>query len=113
MVKSKVVRPSEESKFHQYQKCHKTPFIIYAHLESLIEKVDGYKNNAKKSSTIKVGEYIPSGFSMSAILSFKDIENKHDVYRGKNCMKKFCESLKKHAVKIINLKKKKNEVINK
>ena len=48
---------------------------------------------------------------MSAILSFKDIENKHDVHRGKNCMKKFCESLKKHAVKIINLKK--NEVINK
>ena len=30
---------------------------------------------------------------MSTISSFKNIENKHDVYRGKNCMKKFCESL--------------------
>ena len=27
-------------------------------------------------------EHIPSGFSMSAILSFKRIETKHDAYRG-------------------------------
>ena len=40
---------------------------------------------------------------MSTISSFKNIENKHDVYRGKNCMKMFCESLREHAVKIINL----------
>ena len=51
---------------------------------------------------------------MSAISSFKIIENKHDVYRGKNCMKTFCEPLKEHAMKIINfIKKKMNEVINK
>ena len=42
----------------------------------------------------KVSETIPSGFSISTILSFKEIENKHDIYRGEDCMKKFCESLK-------------------
>ena len=50
---------------------------------------------------------------MSTISSFKNIENKHDVYRGKVCMKKFCESLREHGMNIINFKKKKNEVINK
>ena len=50
---------------------------------------------------------------MSTILSFKNIGNKHDVYRGKVCMKKFCESLRGHEMNIINFKKKKNEVINK
>ena len=45
--------------------------------------------------------------SMSAILSFKNIEYKHYVYRSKDCMKKFCESLREHAVKIINFIKKK------
>ena len=34
---------------------------------------------------------------MSTILSFRDIENKHEVYRGKNCMKKNCESLREHT----------------
>ena len=43
---------------------------------------------------------------MSTISSFKSIENKHDVYRGKDCMKKYCESLTQHAVKIINFLKK-------
>ena len=50
---------------------------------------------------------------MSTISSFSSIENKNDVYRGKDCMKKFCEFVREHAMKIINFKKKKNEVINK
>ena len=50
---------------------------------------------------------------MCPILSFKSIENNHDVYRGKDCMKMFSESLREHSMKIINFKKKKNEVINK
>ena len=53
----------------------------------------------------------PSGFSMSRISSFRSTENKHDVYRGKDCIKKFCEFLREHAIKInfVNkyLKKKK------
>ena len=44
---------------------------------------------------------------MSAISSFKDIENKHDVYGGKNYMKKFCECLKNHARGYLILKRKK------
>ena len=39
------------------------------------------------------------------IWAFHNIENKDDVYRGKDCMKKFCESLKEHAIKIINFEK--------
>ena len=45
----------------------------------MIEKIDGYKNNPENSSTTKVSEHTPSGFSVSAISSFKSIENNHDV----------------------------------
>ena len=58
----------------------------------------------------KVGKHIPSSFSVSTVSSFKNIENKHDVYRGKDCMKKFCEFLREHAMEKIILKK---EVTNK
>ena len=44
------------------------------------------------------------------ISSFRGIENKHDVYRGKDSMKTFFESLREHAIKIIDFK---NEIINK
>ena len=67
---SSAVMPSADTKileFKQYQKFDKTPFIIYADLESLIEKIDGFKNNPEKSSTAKIGQHIPSGFSMSTV----------------------------------------------
>ena len=64
-----VIVPSEDTKileFNQYQKSDKAPFIIYADLECIIEKIDGCKNNPENPTT-KVSEYIPSGFSISAI----------------------------------------------
>ena len=35
------------------------------------------------------------------------MENKHDVYRDEDCMKKFCEFLREHTMEIINFEKKK------
>ena len=90
---------------NQYQKSDKTPFVIYADFECLIEKIDRCYNNPENSFTTKVGEYIQSSFSMSTISSFKSIENKHDVWRGKLFMKKFCESLREYAMKLINFEK--------
>ena len=50
---------------------------------------------------------------MSTISSFRSIENTYNIYRGEDCMKKFCESLREHKMKIINFKKEENEVVNK
>ena len=82
-----VIMPSEDTrilKSNQYQKSNKILFVIYADLGFLIEKTDECKNNPEHSSTIKVSERIPPGFSMSAISSFKSIKNKHDVYGRKD-----------------------------
>ena len=73
--------------------------------DCIIEKNDGCKNNPDNLSTTKVSENIPSGFSMSTISLFRSIGNKCDVCRGKDCMKKFCEFLREHTIKTINLKK--------
>ena len=50
---------------------------------------------------------------MSTISSFRSIENKHGVYRGKDCMTTFFVFFRVCTVKIINFKKKRNEVMNK
>ena len=106
--------PSVDTKlveFNQYQKADKGPFIIYAGFECIIKKIDECKNNPENSSTTKVNEHIPSGFSMSTISSIRSIENNHDVYRVKDCKKKFCESLREHAMKIINFEKTKMKLL--
>ena len=89
---SNVIMRSEDTKileFNQYQKSDKAPFIIQAVFECMIEKIGGRKNNPENSATTKVSKHIPSGFSISTISSFRSTENKHDVYRDKDCMKKF------------------------
>ena len=104
-----IIMPSEDTKileFSQNQKSDKSPFIIYANVECLREKNDGSKNNHESSFTTKVDEYIPSGSSMPTTSSFKSIKIKHNVHRGKDCLEKFCESLREHVMKIINLKMK-------
>ena len=51
--------------FNQHQKSDKSPFIIYAHLECIIGKIDRCKNNLENLSTTKVSKHIPSRLSMS------------------------------------------------
>ena len=71
--------PSEDTKiseFNQYQNSEKVPFIIYACLECIIENIDGCKTNPENSFTAKVSQHIRSGYSMSKISSFRNIENK-------------------------------------
>ena len=70
--------PSEDAKigkFNHYKKVDKEPFIIYADLQCLKERIDGCRSNSKNSSETKVGENIQLRFS-STISSFKSIEHK-------------------------------------
>ena len=81
--------PTEKDNIHkknQYMKSDKMPYIIYAIIESLIRKIDGCTNNLEKPSTMKITEHIPCGYSMSTIWRFDYIENKHNLYRGKDCI---------------------------
>ena len=76
-----VIMLSEDTKileFNQHQKSDKAPFITYADLECIKEKIYGCKNNLENLSATKVSEHIPSGFSMSTIPSFRSIENKYE-----------------------------------
>ena len=38
------------------------PYIIYADIKSLKEKIAGCANNSKNSLTTKIGEHIPCGY---------------------------------------------------
>ena len=83
-----------------------TSFIIYADIESFLEKMNTCHNNLKKSSTTKTSKYLASGYLLFIHCSINAAKNKLDYYRGKDCMKKFCKDLKEHARRIINYEKK-------
>ena len=93
--------------YNQGEKSIKLPFVVYADLECLLEKVSTCHNNPRESSATEINKHAPSGYSLLTHCSFDKTKNKLDHYRGKDCMKKFCKDLRTHATKIINYEKKK------
>ena len=105
-----IEMPNEDNKiikYNQGEKSIKLPFIIYADLECLLEKMSTCYNNPKESSKTEINEHVPLGYSLFTHFSFDKTKNKLNYYRGKDCMKKFCKDLREHATKIINCEKKK------
>ena len=81
-------------KYNHGEKSIKLPFVIYADLESLLEKMSTCINNPNESSTTKINKHTPSGYSIFTHCSFDEPKNKLNYYRGKDCMKKFSKDFK-------------------
>ena len=93
-------------KYNHGEKSKKLPFVLYADLECLLEKMSTCYNNPEESSTTKINKHKPSGYSIFTHCSFDKSKNKLNYYRGEDCMKNFCKDLREHATIIINHEKK-------
>ena len=76
-------------KYNHEEKSIKFPFIIYADMESLLEKIGTCHNNPEKPSTTKINKHASSGYSLCRLCSFDATKNKHDYCREKNEWKGF------------------------
>ena len=86
-----VEMPNEYNKiikYNQGEKSIKLPFIIYADLECLLEKMSTCQNNPNESSTTEINKHTPSGYSLFTHCSFDKTKNQLDYYRSTDCMKK-------------------------
>ena len=75
-------------------------------MECLLLKINTCDNDLNKSYTTAKALHKPSGYSLVKYCSFDKSKNEQTYYRGKNCMKKFCDDLKEHVNRIINFEMK-------
>ena len=92
--------------YNRREKSLKVLFTIYADLECLLIKQQSCQNNPNDSYIEKKAIHEACGYSTDLVSSFDSKQYKHGYYRGRDFTKKFCEDLKKHVIKIINLFKK-------
>ena len=105
----RVEMPTKDNnviKYNHGEKSIKLPFVVYADLEFLLEKMSTGYNKPEESSTTKINKHTPSGYSIFTHCSFDKSKSKLNYYRGEDCMTKFCKDLREHATKIINYEKK-------
>ena len=81
-------------KYNQGGKSIKLPFIVYADLECLLEKMSTCYNTREEPSTTKINKHTPSSYSIFTHCSFDKSKNKLNYYKGED------------ATKIINYEKK-------
>ena len=93
-------------KHYHGEKPLKAPFMIYADLECLLEKMHSCQNNLKRSYIEKKLSIRLLAIHCLQIVHLMQQKNKLDCCRGKDCMEKFCKDLRDHAMKIINYEEK-------
>lgn len=74
--------------------------------ESLLEKIDTCECNTEDSLTANINKHTACGNSLFTHCSCDNKRNKHDYYRGEDCVKSLWKEFIKHAAEIINSKKK-------
>ena len=93
-------------KYNHGEKSLKAPFTNFVDLEWLLIKEQSCQNSPNESYTERKAMHEPSRYALSLISSFDSRENKHNFYRGTDCIKSFCSDLKELGTKIINYEEK-------
>ena len=69
----------------------KVPFIMYADFKSILEPIQGLGNDPRISSIRGINNHVPSGWCIPSESAYGRVENPLRLYRGEDCVKKFCD----------------------
>ena len=95
----KVEMPSKGStiEFYDGQTQFKVSFMMYADLEAILEPMQGSIPDAKGPCTKHISQHIPSGWCVYSKFAYGNVQNQLRLYRGKDCVEKFCDYIKEEA----------------
>ena len=98
---------NKKLKYNQGEKSMKDPFIIFADLKSLVEKMNTCHNKPEKSSATKINKYTPSGYTFLHTVRLIQQKISLIIIEAKNERKNLLLfRLKKTWRKLINYEKK-------
>ena len=75
----------------QYQ--YKVPFVMYTDFESLLEPIQGPSKDPGGPWTTVINNHVPSSWCVYSKFTYGKVENPITQYRGKDCVKKFCDHI--------------------
>ena len=75
---------------------------MYADFKSILEPIQGARNNPNLSSTRGVNIHTPSGWCLYSRFAYGDLDKPLSQYRGSDCVEKFCEQIISEAKRLYN-----------
>ena len=81
-------------KFNNYHKQQPTPFVIYADIEALLQKVERGQPDSNESYTERFQRHVDCGSAYKVVCCYDDKYSKDIcIYRGENAVYKFLEQM--------------------
>ena len=80
--------------FKNFNRKFKTPVVIYADFETLIQPIDN-KHNESKSSTTKLAELPPCSYAFNVVSDYPELNFGLHTYRGEDAVERFITDILK------------------
>ena len=66
---------------------------MYADFESILKPISGPENDLRISITRGINVHVPSGWCVHSEFAYGEVKDPLALYRGKDCIRKFCEHM--------------------
>ena len=90
-IEMPLKRPTVEYSDGQFQ--FKVPFIMYTDFESILKPTQGPENNPRISATRGINVHTPCGWCVQSEFAYGEVKDPLKLYRGKDCVRKFCDHI--------------------
>ena len=82
----------------------KVPFMMYADFEALLEPIqERVPGDLNEPYTSDVSGHIPSGWCIYSKFAYGNVDDSLKLYRGKDCVEKFCEYIRQEARRLYHM----------
>ena len=81
----------------------KVPFMMYVDFEVILEPIQSPNPDPNQPYTSEVSRHIPSGYCVYSKFAYGKFDDPLKLYRGKDCIEKFCDYIKQEAHRLYHM----------
>ena len=81
----------------------KVPFIMYADFKSILEPIESPNPDPKQPYSQRVNQHISSCWCVYSKFAYGEVKDPLKLYRGKDCVEKFCDYIKREAHRLYHM----------
>ena len=96
-VRVEMPREGSTVEFCDGQNQFKAPFFMYADFESILEPIESPNRDPNQPYIQNVSQHVSSGWCVYSKFAYSEVKDPLKIYRGKDCVKKFCDHVKGEA----------------
>ena len=102
-VRVEMPRKRSTVEFYDGQNQFRVPFIMYADFESILKPIETNNLYPNQPYSQNVNQHVPSGYCVYRKFAYGEVKDPFTIYRGKDCIERFCDYIKLEAHRLYNM----------